>query len=168
MRLAKNRIAITVSGRDKGRLTANDIMVVDLDGQPVGAGRPSAETLLHTQLYAHAPDCGAVLHVHSPNATLASRVFASEGAVVLRGYELLKAFAGTATHAGELKVPIVANSQDMRELAAAVAPLLAASRPLWGYLIESHGLYTWGRDLDEAARHLEALDFLFGCELRLR
>jgi methylthioribulose-1-phosphate dehydratase len=51
-RLGERHAAITVSGRDKGRLTEADIMVVDFDGQPVATGhRPSAETLLHTQLY---------------------------------------------------------------------------------------------------------------------
>jgi methylthioribulose-1-phosphate dehydratase len=29
-------------------------------------------------------------------------------------------------------------------------------------------MYTWGRDMPEARRHLEALEFLLGCELDLR
>jgi len=29
-----------------------------------------------------------------------------------------------------------------------------------GFLIRRHGLYTWGRDFGEAARHLEVLEFL--------
>jgi methylthioribulose-1-phosphate dehydratase len=38
-----------------------------------------------------------------------------------------------------------------------------------GYLIAGHGLYTWGADVAEARRHVEAFDFLFTCELeRLR
>ena len=37
-----------------------------------------------------------------------------------------------------------------------------------GYLIRGHGLYTWGRDVAEALRHLEAFDFLFTCELEHR
>ncbi|MDU1661274.1 MAG: class II aldolase/adducin family protein, partial [Stenotrophomonas maltophilia] len=39
---------------------------------------------------------------------------------------------------------------------------------LWGYLIDGHGLYAWGRDMAEARRHLEAFEFLFHCELELR
>ena len=50
-RLDDRHAAITVSGRDKGRLTRDDIMVVDFEGRPVATDqRPSAETLLHTQL----------------------------------------------------------------------------------------------------------------------
>jgi methylthioribulose-1-phosphate dehydratase len=37
-----------------------------------------------------------------------------------------------------------------------------------GYLITGHGFYTWGRGVEEALRHVEALDFLFECELRMR
>ena len=48
-RLDHAHAAITVSGRDKGRLVEDDIMVVDFDGRAVGRPlRPSAETLLHT------------------------------------------------------------------------------------------------------------------------
>ncbi|HWS27005.1 MAG TPA: class II aldolase/adducin family protein, partial [Xanthomonadales bacterium] len=77
MRLAESRIAVTVSGRDKGQLTAADVMVCDLDGNAVDTdARPSAETLLHCQIYRRYPDAGAVLHTHSLAQTLASRIFA--------------------------------------------------------------------------------------------
>ena len=33
-----------------------------------------------------------------------------------------------------------------------------------GYLIAGHGLYTWGRTVDDALRHVEAFEFLFECE----
>ena len=45
---------------------------------------------------------------------------------------------------------------------------LDAGKPLAAYLIDGHGIYTWGRDMPEARRHLEALEFLLGCELDLR
>ena len=34
---------------------------------------------------------------------------------------------------------------------------------IYGYLIRRHGLYTWGRDLQEARRHVEILEFLLEC-----
>lgn len=167
-RIDDAHVAITVSGRDKGRLTRDDIMVVDLDGRPVGTDRrSSAETLLHTQLYARFPDIGCVLHTHSLNQTVASRLYARAGHVRLDGYELLKAFSGTATHDTTLDLPVLPNSQDMPELAAKVEALLDAG-PMWGYLIEGHGLYAWGRDMADARRHLEAFEFLLACELDMR
>jgi methylthioribulose-1-phosphate dehydratase len=167
-RLDARHAAITVSGRDKGRLTEADIMVVDFDGRAVGSEhRPSAETLLHTQLYRRFPEVGCVLHTHSQTQTVASRLYAGAGHVHLEGYELLKAFAGTTTHDSELDIPVLPNTQDMHTLAAQVDALLDKQR-LWGYLIDGHGLYAWGRDMAEARRHLEALEFLLGCELQLK
>ena len=168
MRLDERHAAITVSGRDKGRLTAADIMVVDFGGRAVGSNlRPSAETPLHTQLYRRFPDVGCVLHTHSRTQTVASRIFSADGQVRLKGYELLKAFYGHSTHDTTLDVPILPNSQDIPLLATKVETLLD-SEPLWGYLIESHGMYAWGRDMADARRHLEAYEFLLSCELDLR
>jgi methylthioribulose-1-phosphate dehydratase len=167
-RLDERHAAITVSGRDKGRLTVEDIMVVDFDGKAVGSDhRPSAETLLHTQLYRRYPVIGCVLHTHSPVQTIASRLYAGAGHIRLEGYELLKAFQGNTTHDDTIDVPVFANTQDMHTLAAQVDALLD-QKALWGYLIDGHGLYAWGRDMAEARRHLEAFEFLFHCELELR
>ena len=167
-RLDERHAAITVSGRDKGRLREADIMVVDFEGKAVGSDhRPSAETLLHTQLYRRFPEIGCVLHTHSQAQTVASRLFAGQGHVRLEGYELLKAFQGNDTHEAAIDVPVFANTQDMRVLAAQVDALLDR-QCLWGYLIDGHGLYAWGRDMAEARRHLEAFEFLLECELELR
>ena len=167
-RMDATNVAITVSGRDKGRLVAADIMVVDVDGNPVATTqKSSAETLLHTQLYKRFPEIGCVLHTHSVNQTVASRLCAAKGAIRLEGYELLKAFAGNTTHDTLLDLPVLPNTQDMPELAARVETLLDAG-PMWGYLIEGHGLYAWGRDMAEARRHLEAFEFLLACELEMR
>lgn len=167
-RLDARHCAITVSGRDKGRLVQDDIMVVDFDGRPVATEqRPSAETLLHTQLYRRFAEIGCVLHTHSKVQTVASRLFAGQGHVTFEGYELQKAFRGNATHEGAVRVPVLPNTQDMPELAARVEIELDRG-PLWGYLIEGHGLYAWGQDMAEARRHLDAFEFLLSCELELR
>lgn len=163
-RLSPDLAAITASGRHKGLLTEQDIMVVDLDGQAHNATRrPSAETLLHTLLYRRFPAVHAVLHTHSVNATLLSR--RSGAALLLEGYELLKAFHGVSSHETCLTVPVFANDQDIPRLAAQVADYLDAHDDVHGYLIRGHGLYAWGRDVAEALRHVEAFEFLFQCEL---
>jgi len=167
-RLDQRHAAITVSGRDKGKLRESDIMVVDFDGKAIASDqRPSAETLLHTQLYQRSPDIGCVLHTHSRTQTVASRLYAGQGHLRLEGYELLKAFHGNNTHEAAIEVPVFSNTQNMAVLAAQVDALLD-QRPLWGYLIDGHGLYTWGSDMAEARRHLEAFEFLLECELDLR
>ena len=168
MRLDERTAAITVSGRDKGKLVPDDIMVVDLKGHAVGSDkRPSAETVLHTQLYARCPDLGCVLHTHSLAQTLASKLYAGAGHIRFEEYELIKAFRGQDTHEAVLDVPVLANNQHIPTLAAQVDVLLDKGK-LWGYLIEGHGLYAWGRDMAEARRHLDAFEFLIRCELEMR
>ena len=167
MRLDDRHAAVTVSGRNKNKLCEADIMVVDFDGQPIGTElKPSAETLLHTQLYRRFPEIGCVLHTHSLVQTVASRLFAPQGHVRFEDYELQKAFVGNTTHDDSMDVPVFANTQDMQELAAKVDAALD-TQCLWGYLIEGHGLYAWGRDMAEARRHLEAFEFLLACELKM-
>jgi methylthioribulose-1-phosphate dehydratase len=168
LRLDEQHAVITVSGRDKGRLTPADLMVVDFCGKPVATThRPSAETLLHTQLYRRSPEIGCVLHTHSLVQTVASRLYGGAGHVSFEDYELIKAFRGQDTHATSMDVPVLPNNQHMPTLAAQVDVLLDDG-PLWGYLINGHGLYAWGSDMAEARRHLDAFEFLLGCELEMR
>ena len=56
----------------------------------------------------------------------------------------------------------------MADIEARVDTWLDGGKPLYAYLIEGHGLYTWGQDMQEARRHLEALEFLLACELDLK
>ena len=168
MRVDDKHVAVTVSGRDKGRLGQDDIMVVDLNGKPVSEGqKPSAETVLHTQLYKRLPDVGCVLHTHSLAQTLASRLYAGAGVVRFEDYELIKALRGHESHEEVLDLPVLANNQCIPTLAAQVDVLLDKGS-MWGYLIEGHGMYAWGRDMAEARRHLEAFEFLINCELEMR
>ncbi|MEO6801505.1 MAG: methylthioribulose 1-phosphate dehydratase [Rhodanobacter sp.] len=168
-RVDADHAAITVSGRDKGKLGRDDIMLIDLQGRAIGTdARPSAETALHTQLYRRWPTAGAVLHTHSRTQSVASRLFAPEGVIRLQGWELQKAINGHDTHESVLEVPVFPNTQQMPELVARVDAWLDAGKPLHAYLIDGHGIYTWGRDMAEAMRHLEALEFLLDCELELR
>jgi methylthioribulose-1-phosphate dehydratase len=168
-RVDAQHAAITVSGRDKGKLVREDIMLVDMQGQAVGSeARPSAETALHAQVYRRWPQARVVLHTHSRTQSVASRFFARNGVVRLQGWELQKAIAGHTTHEDVLEIPVFPNTQHMPELVARVEAWLDAGKPLAAYLIDGHGIYTWGRDMPEARRHLEALEFLLGCELDLR
>jgi methylthioribulose-1-phosphate dehydratase len=165
VRLPDGTIAITVSGKHKGRLQIDDIMLIDADANSLDGKKPSAETLLHTSLYKCFPGIGCVLHPHSIHSVLISRVFKSE--IVLENYELLKAFNGITTHETRLVVPIFANDQNIPRLAAEVERYLKRHQDCYGYVIAGHGFYTWGDSIAETLRHIEALDYLFDCELRL-
>lgn len=164
-RLTNGTIAITVSGKPKGHLQLDDMMLIDADGNALDGKKPSAETLLHTALYKRFGDIQCVLHPHSLNATLVSKVF--KVACVLENYELLKALCGITTHESRVIVPIFPNDQDIPRLAAQIEQHWNQSARGYAYIIAGHGLYTWGASVSETLRHLEALDFLFECELRL-
>ena len=164
-RLANGRIAITVSGRHKGRLTPADIMLVDAEGRSLDGRTPSAETQLHTALYRRYPTVGAVLHPHSPGSTLLSRLKTTS--VELENYELLKALKGIRTHESRVSVPIFPNDQDIPRLADVIDCWMDNHGDIHAYIIASHGFYTWGDNVQEALRQVEALEFLFDIESRL-
>jgi methylthioribulose-1-phosphate dehydratase len=165
-RLSNGNFAITVSGKHKGHLQTDDIMQVDMHGISLDGKKPSAETILHTALYNRYPEIHCILHPHTLHATLISRLFTT--ACILENYELLKAFDGITTHESRVIIPIFSNSQDIPSLAAKVDDYLDQNGKIYGYIIEGHGLYTWGSTVDDTLRHLEALDYLFECELRLQ
>ena len=156
------RLLITASGRDKGRLTERDFVIVDEAARAVSLGplRPSAETPLHIMI-AHRPGVGAVLHTHSVYATVLSQVHFAEGRVEIADYEMLKGLSGITTHEASVSIEIFDNTQNIQALAAQIAERFADGELQYGFLIRGHGLYTWGRDLDEARRHVEILEFLF-------
>ena len=167
-RLSASEALLTVSGKHKGQLGLEDVLATDLAGNSLEPGKkPSAETLLHTQLYSWNPQIGAVLHTHSVNATVLSRITAGDR-IEFEDYELQKAFSGVSTHESKVLVPIFDNDQDIPRLAAKVQPWLEAHPDCVGYLIRGPGLYTWGARMSDALRQIEAFEFLFECELKTR
>ncbi len=167
-RLEDQFVAVTASGKHKGELTTEDVLIVDLNGNAQdSAKKPSAETLLHTAIYALFKDVGAVLHTHSLNGTVLTRLIPSEKMLVTEGYEIHKAFPGIKTHESQLKIPIFENSQEIAAMAAEVSAYLEEHPDVYGFLIRGHGFYTWGRDMKEAKIRVEAFEYLFETELKL-
>ena len=164
-------LLITASGKDKGRLDHGDFVRIGADGAPLVPEQPksSAESLLHVAA-AQALEVGCVLHTHSVWATELSELYAAEGGIRIEGYEMLKGLAGVKTHETSFWLEIFDNTQDIPRLAAEVVNRLTARQQplLHGYLIRRHGLYTWGRDVAEARRHVEILEFLLECVARRR
>lgn len=163
-RLGRERMLITASGGHKGELTAADFLVTDLDGLPLDGGRKASyETLLHCQVYRHDGQAGSVLHTHSVANTVLSRRL---GCVRLAAYELLKILPGIKTHDTTVEVPVFENDQDIARLSATVDAHMKKYPQTAAYLIAGHGLYTWGETVAQARHRVEALEFMFECELR--
>ena len=154
------RLAITSSGVDKGSLTAADVLQVDGDAKVIhGIGRPSAETKLHI-VVVRFRRAAAVLHTHSVWGTILSEAHAGESGLSIEGYEMLKGLEGVTTHEHSEWLPIIANCQDADTLAQSVEDALTRYPDAHAFLIRRHGLYTWGRTIAEAQRHVEILEFL--------
>lgn len=164
-RLTDGRFAITVSGKHKGRLTPDDIMTVDADGRSLDGKKPSAETWLHMMLYRDFPHVGGVLHSHATAGVALARLMAGADGWTISGHEMLKVLPGITTHETSVTLPIVDNSQDMTEIEAALGDRLRQPGATSAYVIRSHGLYGWGRDIDEAERVIEGIEWLGEVEL---
>lgn len=175
-------LLITASGKDKSSLTDNDFVSVDAEGNlldrnsaesnPGTGSKSSAETLLHCLIAECVSEAGAVLHTHSVwGTTLSRRALQpneSLGTLRIEGYEMLKGLEGIKTHETTIDVPVFRNSQDMNELSDRIRRVLqptcqseTENRQLHGFLLAGHGLYTWGKSLAEARRHIEIFEFLF-------
>ena len=155
-------LAITSSGLDKGVLEPEQIVAIDEHGRVVqGEGKPSAEAALHLAI-ARSRGAGAVLHTHSIWSTILSdAVTDASGGLEIEGYEMLKGLDGIRTHEHHEWLPVVEHTPDWSAAAPRIEKKLREHPEVHGFLIRRHGLYTWGKDLAEAKRQLEILEFLF-------
>ena len=156
---------ITLSGKSKAKLTEADFIDLNLDENDDQVLKlASAEMELHRQLYRFANKINAVFHTHSVNSVVMSKLYLQE--IRLENYELLKAFAGNTTHQCVEIIPVFANTQNIESLAREVEAYMTNNPHIHAYVINGHGLYTWGETQAETLRHIEALETLFEIELK--
>lgn len=160
------RLAITASGVDKGELSPDEVLPVDENGRVLEdrPGKASDETSLHLALVREV-GAGSVLHTHSVWGTILSDLH--PGGFAIEGFEMLKGLAGVRTHEHREWVPVLGNTQDYDALSADIRQTLTRFPGAHAILIRRHGLYAWGKDLAEAKRHVEILEFLFEVRGRL-
>jgi len=151
---------ISRSGVDKEYFVPEDFIPITREGK-VLVEKPntkvSDETEIHLEIYKMF-DCNCVVHSHSAASVSASLLESYN--VLFKDLELIKAFEGHDTHETTVSIPIVQNDQRVGNITHKAIPLV---KKLYapGFLIRGHGLYTWGKDIPSAKRHLEALETLF-------
>jgi methylthioribulose-1-phosphate dehydratase len=155
---------VTASGKDKRKRTDEDFLLVDQSGLPVEETKlkPSAETLLHTEVY-NRTDAQCCLHVHTVDNNVISDLYSSQGKVVFQKQEIIKAF-GLWEEDATFTIPIIYNFAHIPTLAEAFVPHIREDAG--AVLIHNHGITVWGRTPQEAKRYLEACEFLFTYELK--
>lgn len=157
---------VTASGKDKRRETDEDFLLVDLQGGAIEgfAGKPSAETLLHVEVYGKT-NAGCSLHVHTIDNNVISELYGEAGEVSFSGQEIIKAF-GIWEENASITVPIISNHADIPTLAKEFGRYV--SQEAGAVLIRNHGITVWGRDAFEAKKFLEAYEFLFSWHIKLQ
>jgi methylthioribulose-1-phosphate dehydratase len=163
VRLSPDTFLITASGRHKGALTRDDLLVCDLSGAPTHPTphKPSAETALHCAIYARFSEAKAVYHVHDPFAALISQRDEALGQTTWQGVEMIKAL-GFWEQDARVSLPILPNPAHIPALAEHVIAHLGQREPEHapGVNILRHGVYAWGESPFAARRHIEAIGYL--------
>lgn len=152
IRLGAERLLCTPSGLSKGFLNAESLLIIDFEGNKVGANLgsardliPSSEIRLHLECYRQRGDVQAVIHAHPPNAIACTLVGISLAKCVLPEvvYDL-----GTIPTLPYATPASPEGPERIRELIPRFDALL----------LERHGSVTVGKNLWEAYMRLERLE----------
>ncbi len=150
-------VVIKPSGVRYKTLTAEDLVVTDLDGKLVeGRFRPSSDLPTHLELYRAFPQIGGVVHTHSEYATAWAQAgkpipcFGTTHADYFHG----EVAVTEPLSAGEIETDYEAHTGTA--IARAFANRDCAAVP--AVLVAGHGPFCWGKDAIEAAHHAVILE----------
>ena len=154
---APNLICITRSGASKGRLTAGDCCLMDVNtGAAVLGGPASTESGMHLAIYRTRPDCTAILHTHPRRLLALSLRLAGKHEDFLR----LPLFEAEVWRAKLGFAPAL--PPGTTELAEAVAEAARGKDAVW---MAGHGLCCLGRSLGDALCLAEELEHLAALQI---
>jgi L-ribulose-5-phosphate 4-epimerase len=153
----KGLIVIKPSGVDYSTMTADDMVVVDLDGNRVdGTLNPSSDTPTHIELYKAFPNIGGVVHTHSLNATS----FAQAGRdIVAFGTTHADCFYGDVPCARALTEAEIADSYE-KNTGLVIVETFKDRDPdaIPAVLVKNHGPFTWGKTPEKAVENAVTLE----------
>lgn len=136
------------SGLNKGKLTPNDLLIIDLNGNCISGDatcNPSSEVPMHLEVYRQRPDVGAVIHAHPITCVALSLVGISLQDPYIPEALVMLGPVPTTPYA----TPSSTENRD------AIAGLIAQHDAI---ILAHHGSLTVGRNLDEAFTRLEILE----------
>lgn len=150
-------VVIKPSGVDYDTMTADDMVVVDLDGNVVeGHLRPSSDTPTHVELYKAFPGIGGIVHTHSTYATS----WAQTG-LDLPCYGTTHAdyFYGSVPCARPLTDEEIAHDYE-KNTGKVIIETFRDRDPMScpGVLCVNHGPFTWGTDSMNAVHNAVVLE----------
>ena len=137
-------LVIKPSGVDYSAMAADDMVVVDLDGNRVeGRLNPSSDTPTHIELYKAFPDIGGVVHTHSLNATS----FAQAGkSITAYGTTHADCFYGDVPCARALTKDEIENEYEKNTGKVIIETFMDLDyMAIPAVLVKNHGPFTWGK-----------------------
>ena len=150
---------IKPSGVDYDKLTADDMVVVDLNGKVIeGKYRPSSDTPTHIELYKKYPEIGGIVHTHSPEATSWAQAGRS---IPLYGTTHADYFYGPIPCARSLTKEEIEGEYERNTGLVIIETFEENSiNPVYtpGVLCCNHGPFTWGKDAAEAVHNAVVLE----------
>jgi len=150
---------IKPSGVTYEKMTAQDMVVVNLDGRVVeGELNPSSDTLTHAVLYKHYPQIGGIAHTHSTWATIWAQAGLDVQAMGTTHADTFYGSVPCARFLTEKEVndgyevetgKVIIETFEERGLDVLAVP---------GILLQGHGPFTWGKDAKTAVMNSVVLD----------
>ena len=150
-------VAIKPSGVPYASMTAEDVVVVDLEGKTVeGRLNPSSDLPTHLALYRAFPSVGGIVHTHSPKAVAWAQ---ARRGIPAFGTTHADHFHGAVPCTRELTPAEVADDYELntgRVIEERFHDLDAEAFP--GVLVAGHGPFTWGPTPRKAVENAVALE----------
>ncbi|MBE6629669.1 MAG: L-ribulose-5-phosphate 4-epimerase [Ruminococcaceae bacterium] len=153
----KGLVVIKPSGVSYDKMRAEDMVVVDLDGNVVeGDLRPSSDLPTHLRLYKGFPTIGAVAHTHSRWATIYSQAGKS---VPMLGTTHADTFYGDIPCTRYMTKAEIEGDYEW-ETGTVILEAFEGRDPeaIPGVLVQSHGPFTWGKDAVDSVNHAIVLE----------
>jgi len=154
---ARGLVAIKPSGVSYDALKADDIVIVDLQGEVVeGKLRPSSDTATHLALYRRYPSLGGVVHTHSTHAT----AWAQAGlAIPALGTTHADYFLGDIPCTRALTEQEVQGEYELNT-GRVIIETLKEGEPLHtpGVVVYQHGPFAWGKDAHDAVHNAVVME----------
>ncbi|WP_343210258.1 L-ribulose-5-phosphate 4-epimerase [Anaerolentibacter hominis] len=148
---------IKPSGVDYDKMTPEDMVVMDLNGNKIeGLLNPSSDTLTHVELYKAFADIGGIVHTHSPWATSWAQAGKS---IPCYGTTHADYFYGEIPCARNLTGEEIEEGYE-KNTGVVIVETFAGNNPVYcpGVLCKNHGPFTWGKDAAEAVHNAVVLE----------
>lgn len=153
----KGLVVIKPSGVEYSKLSADDMVVVDLDGNIIeGRLKPSSDTATHLELYKGFSEIGGVVHTHSAQATAWAQ--AGRG-IPCYGTTHADYFYGEIPCTRDLTAEEIHDGYE-QNTGKVILETFANKEPLAvpGVLCSHHGPFTWGKNALEAVHNAVVLE----------